>query len=101
MSKVYVLNKGAAHDFSAAEEYGELIYCTHGRLQKYDVGQMVRECSDAMSESMPDDFILLTSLTTLCSVACSLFAVKHNLLNLLIYKDDKYVVRKIDFNNCN
>lgn len=94
MTKVYVVNKGG-HDYSAAEKYGELIFCTEGPLSKYDVGQMYRELREAMALSSPDDYILLTSLTTLCSVAAALFAAKHGRVNFLIFRDDTYVERKI------
>lgn len=94
MPKVYVPNKGA-HDYSAAERFGRLVYCTEGTLQKYNTSQMVRELSAAMVGSTADDFIMLTSLSTLCSVACAIFAKKHGRINLLIFKDDDYVCRKI------
>lgn len=97
MPKVYIVNKGG-HDYSAAERFGELQYITEGTLAKYDVGQMFRECNKALSDSDPDDYIMLTSLTTLCSVACAIFAYKHGRLNLLIFKDDDYVARRIVFN---
>lgn len=97
MSKVFILNKGA-HDFTAAKKYGDLVYCTDGSLQKWNTSQMYRECSDAMLESQPEDFILLTSLTTLCCIACAIFAFKHGRINLLIYKDGTYVQRDIVLN---
>lgn len=94
MAKVYVVNKGG-HDYSAAERFGELVYCTEGQLSKFDTGQMYRELSGAMKDSEPEDYILLTSLTTLCSVAAALFGAKHQRVNFLIYKDDNYVERKL------
>jgi hypothetical protein len=92
--KVFVVNDGG-HDFSAAKQYGELVFCTKGTLSKYDVGQMFRELSEAMEGSHIDDYILLTSLTTLCSVASAIFAAKHGRVNFLIFKDDGYVERKV------
>lgn len=94
MPLVYCVNRGG-HDYSAAERFGQLVYLTEGKLAKYDVGQMYRECELGLAESTPDDYILLTSLTTLCSVACSMFAHRHGRLNLLIHKDDGYVERKL------
>lgn len=96
MSKVFVVNKGG-HDYSAAERFGTLVYCTEGQLSKYDTGQMFRELVHSMSDSEADDYILLTSLTTLCSVAAAVFAHKHGRVNFLIYKDDNYVERKLVF----
>lgn len=94
--KVYIVNKGA-HDYSDAEQYGDIVYCTEGLVGKFSTSQMVRQFSDVFKTSTPDDYILLTSLTTLCSIATSTFAVKHGRLNLLIFKDDRYVVRRVVF----
>lgn len=74
------------------------MYCTEGTLSKYDVGSMFRAVSDAMKNSESGDFILLTSLTTLCSVAAAIFAAKHNRVNFLIFRDDGYVERKVVLN---
>lgn len=98
MSYVYVLNKGA-HNYTDAERFGEIVFCTDGTLDRYDTSQMYRELFAAMKDSMEDDYILLTSLTSLCSVASAIFAAKHGCLNLLIHKDSGYVERKLVFNN--
>ena len=97
MRKVFVLNKGA-HNYSDAERYGDLIYCTDGAIDKLDIQQMFRELQPHIADSSPDDYILLTSLTSLCSVACAMFAAKHGRLNLLIFKGDGYISRSIYFN---
>ena len=94
--KVYVTNKGA-HDYTDALRYGELSFCTDGLVAKYNTSQMVRVFNDAFKDSSPDDYILMTSLTTLCSIACAVFAAKHRRLNLLIFKDERYVLRHVVF----
>lgn len=96
MPKVFVVNKGA-HDFTAAKKHGDLVYCTEGPIGKWNISQMVRSMQAAMVDSTEEDFILLTSLTSLCSIACTVFGIKHGRLNLLIYKDDGYVTRKVVF----
>lgn len=93
--KVYIINK-AAHDFSAAEKYGSLIFLSKGAVNKYAVSRIFRQFQDALSTSSEDDYILLTSLTVMCVIACCIFALRHNKLNLLIFKDEDYVVRTID-----
>jgi len=100
MNKVYILNK-AAHDYSDATRYGELIVCTDGSLDKLDIQQMYRELSESFYDSESTDYILLTSLSSLCSVACSIFALKHNQLNLLVHTKDGYVERSIFFPQVN
>lgn len=101
MTKVYIVNAGG-HDCSSAKFYGELVVCTEGSLNKYDINQMYRELNTALTNSEENDLILLTSLTSLCCVACTIFAVKHRKLNLLIHRMDKdgkdsYVQRTISF----
>lgn len=98
MPKVYVVNKGP-HDYSPAREFGELVYLTQGTISKYDVGQMYRECAPILQRSTADDYILITSLTSLCVVACSIFAWRHGRLNLLLYKGNAYTVRTIVLDN--
>lgn len=98
MAKVYVTNKGA-HDYSQATRFGQLVYCTEGPISKFDVSQMYRECTDSLKDAEPEDYILLTSLTTLCAVVCAIFGRRFGRLNLLIFKDDGYIERKIILND--
>lgn len=97
-TRVFILNKGG-HDYSKAERFGQLVYCSEGLLAKYDIGKMLRVLEDAMKGSAASDYILLTSLSSLCSVACAIFALRHQCLNLLIFKDGDYVERKILLTN--
>lgn len=96
VANVYIVNKGP-HDYRDAERFGNLVFCTDGSLDRWDVAQMHRELSESMRDSVEDDYILLTSLTSLCSIACGVFARKHGRLNLLIFRDEKYVERTIVF----
>ena len=93
---VYVVNKGG-HDFSAAERFGRIVYLSDGLLNKYSVGVMYRMFSAKLRNSRPGDYILCTSLTQMNMVAASIMAVLHGKLNMLIYKDNGYVARTIDF----
>lgn len=99
-NKVYVVNKGA-HDFQLAEKYGKLTFLTEGVISKYAVSKMHRIFESALEDSGPEDYILLTSLTIANSILCSMFALKHGKLNLLIWRDvggprpPGYVCRRI------
>jgi hypothetical protein len=97
MTRVYIPNRGP-HDYTEAEQYGRLVYCTEGSLDKFDVSQMFRELDDCFRNASPDDYILLTSLTSLCSVACAIFANKFGRLNLLIHRGQGYVERTLVLN---
>jgi len=95
---VYILNKGP-HDYSEARKFGELVVCTDGSLDKWDTSQLYRELSTAMQDSHQDDFLLLTSLASLCGIACAIFAVKHGRINLLIHRGEGYISRTIMLSN--
>jgi len=94
MPTVYVTNK-SAHDFSAAERFGEIFFVTSGRLNRYNINDMHRHASEALEESEPGDYIVPCSLNTLNSIVCATFAVKHKRLNLLLFKDNSYLERTI------
>lgn len=101
MPRVYIVNNGG-HDYSDAIRYGELVFCTEGTVNKFNTSQMVRQFTEAFRDSEPEDYIVLTSLSIMCSIACSIFARKHGRLNLLIFKFDEsgkggYVERTVVF----
>lgn len=91
---VYVPNKGE-HDYSAAWDFGEVVFCTAGTMSRTDIPTMYSELSKAMESAEPDDYILMTSLTSLCSIACSIFASKFGRLNLLMYERGRYIERSV------
>tara|TARA_Y100000593_G_scaffold82293_1_gene154512 strand:- start:5103 stop:5549 length:447 start_codon:yes stop_codon:yes gene_type:complete len=93
-NKVFVVNKGG-HDFTGALHFGEIVYLSEGSLNRYAVTNMYRQFAPFLSESMPNDYILITGLTTMACVACSMFAHIHGRLNLLLFKSGKYAERKI------
>jgi hypothetical protein len=93
---VYVTNK-SSHDFSNAERYGRLVFITTGRLNRYNVNNMHRFAEEALKDSTKHDFIVPCSLNILNSIVCSLFAVKHGRLNLLLFKKGDYLERNLVF----
>jgi len=92
MPNVYVVNK-SSHDYSRAKEYGQLIYCSEGRMNRFGTNDMIRKFKDAMRNSRPGDYVLLCSLNVMNALACAVFASKHRNINLLLYKDGKYIER--------
>lgn len=97
MPTVYIINQGAGHDYTPAKEFGTLEYLSEGLFRRTNTGKMHRAFVEKLKYSGPDDYILLTSLTVMCCIACGIFASMHNRLNLLIYQEGKYVERKIKF----
>jgi hypothetical protein len=96
MRTVYIVNDGG-HDYSASTHFGSLKFLTSGCVSKYNTGKMVRYIEEGLKDSHKDDYILLCSFSTLCSIACAIFAHMHGTLNLLIMKDGGYVERRLDF----
>lgn len=91
---VFVPNRGP-HDYTLAWDYGDLVFCTEGELNRKDLATMHRKLDAEMSAAQEDDYILLTSLTSLCCIACGIFASRFGRLNLLIFEGDKYLERTL------
>ena len=96
-AKVYVPNK-TSHDYSEAWDFGNLVFCTQGDLHRLDVRTMQVEIERAFddTEATEEDFILVSSLTQLCGVACAIFARRFGCLNLLIIDGGRYHARTIN-----
>lgn len=93
--KVYIPNKGL-HDYTNAWSFGDLVFCTDGQVNRRDLHTMHSELSTAMDEAEEDDYILITGLTALCSIACGIFASRFGKLNLLIHEGGgRYLERSI------
>ncbi len=92
--KVYVVNK-SAHDFSKAEEFGEVVFLSEGAVNRYATNNMHRKFKESMRGSSPDDYIVPCSLNVMNSIACALFARKHGKLNLLLFRKGEYVERNL------
>jgi len=90
--KVYIVNR-SSHDFSAAEQFGELVFLSEGPMNRYSTNNMYRVFKEVMEESSGDDYIVPCALNVMNSIACALFAYKHGKLNLLLFKDGSYIER--------
>jgi len=97
-SRVYIVSNGG-HDYSSASEFGEIVFCTESTIRRDDTSQMFRELSEALDLSQHHDYILVSSLTSLCMIAASIMTFKHGELHLLLHKDGKYVSRDIILDN--
>ena len=92
--RVFVLNDGG-QDYSAANDFGELIFCTEGTLNKTDIAQLYRLLSPILDESNADDYVLLNGFASLCSVASSIMAALHGEVHFLVYSNGKYQVKDL------
>ena len=85
MATVYIVNKGG-HDHIDAERFGNLLFLSEGAINRYSTGNIYRKFVSVLDNSLPGDYILITGLSVMSSIACSIFARKHGRLNLLLYK---------------
>jgi hypothetical protein len=92
--KVFIVNNGG-HDYSDAGRFGEIVFCTESVIRKDDVAQMYRELKVALDTARADDYLLVSSLTSLCMVASAIMADKFGEIHLLLFKDGQYVDRDL------
>lgn len=92
--KVYVVNR-SSHDFEPAAKYGEIRYLSEGLINRYAVNMMVRTFHETMKDSEEYDYIVPCSLNVMNVIASAIFAHKHGKLNLLLFKEGKYLERNI------
>lgn len=98
MSKVYVVNKGG-HDYSDAERFGELVYLSEGTQNRFAAGAIYRAFVEVLQDSNRGDYILVTSMNVLNSIASAIFARKHGKLNLLLFQAGRYEPRELDIDS--
>ena len=94
MPKVYIIND-SGHDYSEAKQFGDLVFLSKGKVASYATTQHYRVFAEKMKDATPDDFILVTSLASMNCIAGWIMGTLGFPLNLLLYKEDKYVVRRI------
>lgn len=92
--KVFIVNDGG-HDYSGAEKYGQIVFCTESVIRKDDISQMYRELAIALEDAKPDDYFLISSLTSLCAVGAAILSNWFGEVHFLLYKDGQYVVRDL------
>lgn len=92
--KVFIVSDGG-HDYSDAKRFGELVFCTDEVIRKDDVAQMYRVMKAALANAKADDYILVSSLTSLCMVAAAMMGFWTGEIHMLIFKDGQYVSRDI------
>ena len=95
---VYITNK-SSHNFEPARVYGPLRYLSKGSMNRYATNRMYRTFVEALEGSQADDYLLPTGLSTMNLIAAVIFALKHQRLNLLLFKDGGYIERSLVFDD--
>ena len=96
-ANVYIINR-SGHNFSSAQQFGNLIFLTDGLLDAYDSNKHFREIWDALKNAQPYDYLLITGLASCTAIAGWIIGRLNFPLKLLIWKDGKYLERTIIFN---
>lgn len=84
MSKVFVANY-AGHDYTEAKKYGELVFITKGYVSFASLDRVLYVVTEALLESKPDDWLLLSGSGTICVFAALGWLHLHGRVNLLIF----------------
>lgn len=95
MTNVYIPNK-SGNVYTAAEQFGELIYVSEGKVALAEVNNLYLDTIEALRDSSPDDYIVMAGPYSLVAIICAVFARKHGRLNPLIYRDGEYIRRELD-----
>ena len=85
----------SSHDYSAAEEYGQLIYLSESSINKFNTNTMFLEFSETLEDAEADDYLLVTALGVMNCIATAIMIKKFNRVNFLLYNGGEYIDRSI------
>ena len=91
-AKVYVINN-SGHDYSEAEQFGDLVYLTTGEVSAYKTNLHYRMLAEKMKDAQEGDFILVTGLASINAVAGWIIGSLGVNLRLLLFKNGYYLQR--------
>ncbi len=95
---IYVPNK-AGHDYSSAERFGSLVFLTEGLIKRYNTNTIYRALADELNKAESQDFLLISSLSILNSIASGILAYKFGRVNYLLFHDGSYLERTVVFSS--
>jgi len=98
--KVFVVNN-SGHDFSTAEEFGELVYLSEGMFNSFDLNKMYRMFAELLVDSTQEDYILMSGLPQMNMIASAIFGYMHGRVNILLYssRNNNYQFKEIVLGN--
>jgi hypothetical protein len=100
--KVYTILSSDQHDLTPAEEFGEVVSIqfrdTNGRLlSRLQIQESIDIIEEALSDSTPEDFIIISSPALFISLLTGVFSDIHGSMNLLLYEGGQYRVRSVQY----
>lgn len=97
MAKVYVVNN-ANHDYSKAEQYGELVYVTKGKLPIFKTSTVRAMLEKGLVKFTKDDYLLISGPAIVSIMAATILYNKFDIVKFLVFdaKQQDYVVRHLN-----
>jgi hypothetical protein len=97
MAKVYVVNN-ANYDYSKAEQYGELMYVTRGKLPIFKTNTVRALLEKGLVKFSKDDYLLISGPAIVSVMAATILYSRFDTVKFLIFdaKQQNYVVRHIN-----
>ena len=97
MAKVYVVNN-TNHDYSKAEQYGELVYITKGKLPIFKTNTVRAMLEKGLVKFTKDDYLLISGPAIVSVMAATILYNNFDTVKFLIFdaKQQDYVVRHLN-----
>jgi len=97
MAKVYIVNS-ANHDYSKAEQYGELVYVTKGKLPIFKTSTVRTMLEKGLVKFTKDDYLLISGPAIVSVMAATILYNKFDTVKFLVFdaKQQDYVVRHLN-----
>lgn len=95
--RVYVSNF-AGHDYTEAEVYGEIRSITQGFISFQSLDRLKFTIAQALQETTPDDWLLLSGTNIISVLASLLWYQKHGVVKILNFDKTTRKYREIIFN---
>lgn len=85
MSKVFVTNY-AGHNYDKAKDFGEPVNITVGSVNLRSLDRVKLDIAQAIAESDPEDWLLLSGIQIIAVIASTLWLHKHKKCKMLIWE---------------
>ena len=97
MAKVYVVNN-TNHDYSKAEQYGELVYVTKGKLPIFKTNTVRAMLEKGLVKFSKDDYLLISGPAIVSIMAATILYNNFDTVKFLVFdaKQQDYVVRHLN-----
>lgn len=92
--KVFIVSDGGK-DYTAAEQFGQIVFCTDAQFKRTDIASMSRQLTETLIDAKPDDLLMVAGLPQLLMVASAIITEQCGRVNFLIYDGSQYVQRDL------